>query len=72
MTYQQCGSLCVRTCDNPETSGCPSGCAEGCFCPGGLIVHDGRCIDPVACPSMFVYCAKLCIRMCTFVQYVYL
>ena len=51
MTYQQCGSLCVQTCDNPDTSSCPSGCAEGCFCPDGLIVLDGRCIDPIACPS---------------------
>ena len=64
MAYQQCGSLCVRTCKDPETSSCPSGCAEGCFCPDGLIVHDGRCIDPVACPSMFLYCTKLYVCVC--------
>lgn len=50
MVYQQCGPLCVRTCDNIGED-CPGGCAEGCFCPDGLVTLNGRCIDPIACPG---------------------
>ena len=50
MVYQQCGPLCVRTCDNVGAD-CPGGCAEGCFCPDGLVTLNGRCIDPIACPG---------------------
>ena len=50
MVYQQCGPLCVRTCDNIGED-CSGGCAEGCFCPDGLVTLNGRCIDPIACPG---------------------
>jgi len=50
MVYQQCGPLCVRTCDNIGTD-CPGGCAEGCFCPDGLVTLNGRCVHPIACPG---------------------
>ena len=52
MVYQQCGPLCVRTCDNIGAD-CPGGCAEGCFCPDGLVILNGRCIDPIACPGIY-------------------
>ena len=51
MVYQQCGSLCPQTCDNIGTLNCSGGCAEGCFCPDGLVVHNGKCIEPLTCPG---------------------
>ena len=51
MIYQQCGLLCPQTCDNNGASDCIAGCAEGCFCPVGQVVHNGECIVPIACPS---------------------
>ena len=53
MIYQQCGVRCPQTCDNADTTNCPSGCAEGCFCPDGLVVSNGRCIDPITCPGEY-------------------
>ena len=51
MVYQQCGSLCPRTCQNIDLLDCPSGCASGCFCPNGQVMQDGRCIDSILCPG---------------------
>ena len=53
MVYQQCGSLCLQTCTNNITSDCHGGCAEGCFCPDGLVLSNGRCVDPIVCPGNF-------------------
>ena len=53
MVYQQCGPLCPQTCDNIGTSDCHGGCAEGCFCPYGQVLSEGRCIDPIACPGLY-------------------
>ena len=51
MVYQQCGSIYPQSCDSV---GRPriSGCAQGCFCPVGLVVDDnGRCVEPTTCPG---------------------
>jgi len=51
MVYQQCGSINPQSCDSV---GRPSigGCAEGCFCPVGLVADDnGKCTEPSACPG---------------------
>ena len=48
MVFQQCGSLCPQTCGSSTT--CNSGCAEGCFCPGGQVINsNGLCINPREC-----------------------
>ena len=50
MVYQQCGSFCPPTCDEPNaTALCQGGCAEGCFCPDGQFLLDGECVDPFTC-----------------------
>ena len=53
MVYQQCGSLCPQTCDNVGASNCHGGCAEGCFCPDGQVVYNGRCVHPIVCPGLY-------------------
>ena len=55
MIYQQCGALCPQTCDNTDITNCPGGCAEGCFCPDGLVISNGRCIDPLTCPGNLIF-----------------
>ena len=68
MVYQQCGSLCPQNCDNTNITNCHGGCAEGCFCPDGLVTSNGRCIDPVACPGNCEYtCMHLQIYLRTYV-----
>ena len=52
MVYQQCGSLCIQTCTNNITSACNDGCAEGCFCPDGQVLSNGKCVHPIACPGL--------------------
>lgn len=51
MVYQQCGPLRPQTCDNNGIANCPYGCAEGCFCPDGLVSNNGNCIEPLTCPG---------------------
>ena len=48
MVYKQCGSLCPQTCDSIGQT-CNSGCAEGCFCPDGQFLLNGRCINSTQC-----------------------
>ena len=53
MVYQQCASLHPQMCGNIQTaSPPPGGCAAGCFCPDGQILHKGICIDLIACPGV--------------------
>ncbi|XP_059577321.1 mucin-5B [Alligator mississippiensis] len=41
MHYQECGSPCMDTCSNPETSTlCEEHCIDGCFCPPGTVFDD--------------------------------
>ena len=54
MVYQQCGPLCPQTCENNGIANCPYGCARGCFCPDGLVMHNGRCTEPLTCPGKII------------------
>ena len=55
MVYQQCGPLCPQTCDNIGTSDCHGGCAEGCFCPDGQVMLNGRCINTILCQGTIIH-----------------
>ena len=50
MEYQQCGPLCLQTC-NFETTDCYSGCGEGYFCSTDKVLVDGECINKTNCPG---------------------
>lgn len=47
--YNECGSACPPTCDNPEPN-CIKSCEKGCFCKKGLIRNDsGKCVEKSCC-----------------------
>ncbi|XP_031570800.1 mucin-2-like [Actinia tenebrosa] len=51
--YQACVSVCPETCSSSCSSSqvkCPFRCIEGCACPNGTVMHDGRCVKPRDCP----------------------
>ncbi|XP_022255312.1 hemocytin-like [Limulus polyphemus] len=48
--YQQCGSACERTCQNPEPPCSQDWCVDGCHCPRGKVLNKGRCISQEECP----------------------
>ena len=61
MVYQQCGHPCPRTCDTEEDEDCTGGCVEGCFCPSGKVLWNGKCINSSECEGkhMHVFTAVL-------------
>ena len=48
MIFQQCGPACPRTCDNKDKV-CEGRCVEGCFCPDGKYLLDGKCVETEIC-----------------------
>ena len=49
--FSSCGSACPPTCDSNDII-CTFSCVSGCFCPAGMVEHNGTCIDPLLCPSV--------------------
>jgi len=49
MVYQQCGPSCPQTCDTNEDTDCGGGCVEGCFCPTGQVLFNGKCVNETEC-----------------------
>ena len=55
--YQQCGPVCPQTYDNQH---CSAGCAEGCFCPDGMILSNNKCINLTDCQGTYILANILC------------
>ena len=54
MIFQQCGPACPPTCDSDDSVPCPStDCVAGCFCPTGLVLSDGQCINESDCEGTY-------------------
>uniref|UniRef100_H2YMM4 von Willebrand factor n=1 Tax=Ciona savignyi TaxID=51511 RepID=H2YMM4_CIOSA len=54
MVYSECASSCPRTCHNlvtPDTE-CHEHCVDGCTCPEGRLLHDGRCVQEDECSCL--------------------
>lgn len=50
--FDDCGGGCWPTCENPKPDDCSETCVEGCYCPVGTVLQDGRCIDSSDCQCM--------------------
>jgi hypothetical protein len=61
-TFNQCGSLCGKTCDNPTGEGivCAAVCNPQCDCIPGYMrsTKTNRCILKSACPSATIICPR--------------
>ena len=55
--YQQCGPVCPQTCENQQ---CSAGCAEGCFCPDGMVLSNNKCINLTDCQGTYILVNILC------------
>ncbi|XP_022109176.1 mucin-2-like [Acanthaster planci] len=57
MTYRPCGEVCPDECyEDPSGAkkiGCEVTCVEGCHCPEGFKLVDGKCVDSVLCPCLY-------------------
>lgn len=54
-SYNECGSLCLKTCTNREQTTCPGDhCVEGCLCPPGNVLDaNSLCIPEAMCPCEY-------------------
>ncbi|KAG8199486.1 hypothetical protein JTE90_009334 [Oedothorax gibbosus] len=52
MLYSDCGSSCPRTCRGTVYDCEDSRCVDGCHCPEGRVLHEGRCVERASCPCM--------------------
>ncbi|XP_012879050.1 PREDICTED: von Willebrand factor [Dipodomys ordii] len=50
MEYKECVSPCASTCHGlPVRETCPETCVDGCSCPEGQLLDEGRCVQPAQC-----------------------
>ncbi|XP_062513326.1 von Willebrand factor-like isoform X2 [Corticium candelabrum] len=56
--YRECGTACPPTCQKGPLR-CTLQCVRGCFCPHGLVEHNGQCIKPSKCLRQETPCDQL-------------
>uniref|UniRef100_A0A8D0WKY0 von Willebrand factor n=1 Tax=Sus scrofa TaxID=9823 RepID=A0A8D0WKY0_PIG len=50
MEYRECVSPCTRTCQSLHINEvCQEQCVDGCSCPEGQLLDDGRCVESAEC-----------------------
>uniref|UniRef100_A0A8C6E4J9 von Willebrand factor n=1 Tax=Moschus moschiferus TaxID=68415 RepID=A0A8C6E4J9_MOSMO len=53
MEYKECVSPCHRTCRSLSiTEVCQEQCVDGCSCPEGQLLDEGRCVERTECPCV--------------------
>ena len=53
LEYQECGTICESSCFvGKQDERCQTDCYEGCHCPNGTVMHEGKCIVRDECPCM--------------------
>lgn len=50
--FKECSKTSEQICGNAEPETTSGECFEGCFCPDGMVDHDGECIPKDNCPCM--------------------
>ncbi|XP_014665852.1 PREDICTED: hemocytin-like [Priapulus caudatus] len=53
MEYNSCGTSCPRSCRGQVYDCEDDHCVEGCHCPSGSVLLDGRCVRQVECPCFY-------------------
>jgi integrin beta 3 len=55
LVYKPCGSYCPPTCENknPDCGKLSNKCNEGCFCPQGTYLLEGKCVPSAECKCIF-------------------
>ena len=48
--YVTCGKECAKTCSNLHIPCSKKWCEDGCVCPEGQVLHEGKCVAPDQCP----------------------
>lgn len=48
--FQECGSPCIKNCQNANTVCNDQSCVDGCFCPPGSVEDNNQCIPADQCP----------------------
>ncbi|KAG1655195.1 SCO-spondin [Nymphon striatum] len=51
--YVECRSSCPKTCYNDISDCKEETCVDGCECPKGTVLHDGKCIQRADCPCKY-------------------
>ena len=49
-TFKVCGQSIVPTCEDVIGE---YPCKTGCFCTDGMVLHEGKCMQPVDCQSKY-------------------
>ena len=51
MVYSECSSACPKDCSRikSESNKCTSDCVDGCACPPGKWLDQGKCVDKAQC-----------------------
>ena len=50
MVYKACDTTCPNTCDSGTANAdCREDCVEGCFCPDGMVMQEGECVQREQC-----------------------
>ncbi|XP_067860893.1 von Willebrand factor [Heptranchias perlo] len=50
LVYEPCGINCIRHCESKtNTTHCLGSSTEGCFCPGGKLLLEGKCVTDEVC-----------------------
>nr|XP_008512142.1 PREDICTED: von Willebrand factor [Equus przewalskii] len=53
MEYKECVSPCTRTCQSLHINEvCQKQCVDGCSCPEGQLLDEGRCVESAECPCV--------------------
>lgn len=53
LEYQECGTVCTSSCFiDAADERCSNDCYEGCHCPNGTVLYEGKCITRQECPCM--------------------
>ncbi|XP_019623688.1 PREDICTED: mucin-5AC-like [Branchiostoma belcheri] len=57
MVWREDGPGCPTTCENmmDEVTDCSVKPVSGCFCPGNMVMKNGKCVAPEECTNCFCY-----------------